>query len=211
MHTITAVKIGSQLKAHEKVRDKLNTVSMEIHVLACQDLLHCATHGDVSLMKHLYDTLGGDKGGPARTATIKQWFVLMSGDQLTAAKGEWKLKKGWKPEGFKLEEAENTPFWTLNPEKEQSKLSLEAILGMLKGFSKRIDSAVEKDTFNGDPDKAKALIAQVVSFADEKAKRLTPQERGEISDTADKILKDGVVTDKDKTPELGQPEQDKVA
>lgn len=185
--TIETVKVASQMKRHTAVAKKIEAVTLEIHEMACQDLLHAATHGDVSLCRHLYDALGGQMSSQ-RTATLKAWFVLMSGNQMTAEKGEWKMKKGWDKSKFQLDTAENTPYWTLAGEKEPTKMSIEQILGFIKGLSKKIDKAVEEDRFNGDPEKAKAIVAAVVDLATERAKRLTAQETGAVSNAADLIL-----------------------
>lgn len=176
--TIAKVNMKSQITKHTKVAKKYETVAMEVHILACEDLQHAMLHGDVSLCKHLYDALGGQNPSHARTASLKAWFVLMSGEQMTAEKGDWKLKKGWKAENFKLEEAENTPYWSLAAEADPKHLTIEAMLNIMRNFSKRIDKASENGTFDGDASKAKELFSNVVSFAEERAKRLTAQEQG---------------------------------
>lgn len=191
--TIQVVQFKTQVKRHEKHAKATLGLDAERHILACEDLQHAALHGDVSLCKHLFDTLGGAESAQ-RTATLKAWFVMMSGDQMTADKGEWKLKKGWTVDKFNLDKAENTPYWTLGGEKAPTAMSFEAFLKMLEGFPKRIDKAVSEDRFNGDPDAVKAIVAGVIDFTKERAKKLTKQQTGELSNQADAILaEDGPV------------------
>lgn len=190
--TIQIVSVKNQMKAHLLHAKSTAKLDLERHILACEDLLHCATHGDVSLCKHLYDVLGGEKSAQ-RSATLKQWFVLMSGNQMTAEKGEWKMKKGWTKDKFTLDVAEEQPYWTLGGEKAPVNLSFEAIMAILKGFGKKIDNAVKNDTFNGDSVAVKSIIDGVVNFAEERAKRLTAQQLGTVSNQADAILKEGEV------------------
>ena len=167
------------MKRHVAHAKKTAEVDSERHIIACEDLAHLAKHGDVSLCKHLYDTLGGAISAQ-RTATLKAWFVLMSGNQLTAEKGEWKLKKGWTADKFTLDVAEDKPYWTLGGEKAPANLSLEAFLGTVKGYIKKIDNAVKEDRFQGDAEKVKAIVNSVLMMAEEKAKRLTAQEAGKV-------------------------------
>lgn len=182
--TIAKVTMKSQIKKHSALAGRNEKLATDIHVAACEDLQHAALHGDVSLCKDLYDKLGGAMSS-ARTATLKAWFVLMSGNQMTAEKGEWKLKKGWTADKFTLDKAEATPYWTLAGEIEPKNLSLEQILKIMGGLTKRIDKAVENDKFKGDSVAAKDIVTAVVDFATERAKRLTAQQRGMAAEVSE--------------------------
>ena len=196
MHTIKEIaSVKDQAARQKKLGVILVQKSLESHTLACEDLFHAARTGDVTLCKHLFDVLGGsEKGASAiRTASLKNWFFEMSGQQIVARKEGWGLKKGWAADKFKLELAEKTPYYA-EPEREPKNLSLAQILNSLAGYVRKVDRAVETDTFNGDPEAAKAILSDVISLANERAKRLTKQQTGEISDKADTILKDGEVS-----------------
>lgn len=180
--------VKTQMKRHESAFKKVSDGNLEIHVLLCEDLQHCAEHGDTSLLKHLYETCGGNGASPVRTQTLMEWVRLMSGNKITAEKGEWKLKKGWKSTDFLLEEAEAKPFWTLRPEPEMKSLSWDAIIGMMKNYLKKIDREAERDNFNGDPEAIKGIMGETINFAEARAKRLSAIQLGTLESQADAIL-----------------------
>lgn len=192
--TIAKVTVKSQMAKHVKLGQANERLGLDIHVAACEDLLHAATHGDVSLCQHLYESLGGKGTSAARTASLKAWFVTMSGKQITAEKGTWKLVPKWTKEKFLMERAETEPYF-IDGEKELPVLSLDKILGMLAGYVKKVDKAVEADRFNGDAEATKAILSGVVDFATERAKRLTAIQTGAVTNQADKIIKEGVVVE----------------
>lgn len=169
--TIEKVTFKAQVAKHIKIAAAYTKVATDVHLAACEDLLHASIHGDVSLCRDLYDKLGGAVS-PARTATLKQWFMSMSGGQMTAEKDTWKLKKGWKPELFLLDQAEASPYWTMGGEVAPKEMSIEAFLKTLAGYAKKIDKAVEEERFTGDPEAAKKLVSQVIDFASARAKLL---------------------------------------
>lgn len=185
------------MKRHTVVAKKYEAVAVEVHVLACEDLMHVVGkgQGDVSLCQHLFVTLGGSLNGKstshARVEALKAWFMEMSGNQMTAEGESWKLKKGWDASKFRTpEEMEATPYWVLTAERPPVNLSFAAFMATLKGWIRKIETADEKGQFNGDPEKIKGLVAGVIDFAEERAKKLTAQELGTVSDQADKLLKE---------------------
>lgn len=161
---------------------------------AFQCLLHASKHGDVTLCERLYKSLGGvDKGRAAaaiRIEALKSWFAKHG--PITARNGKWQIKEGteWKDEkNWTLQEACDRPFWEDMGEERVQPFSVMNILTLLTGMPKRIDNAVEKGSFQGDAVAAKTYAANVLSFAEAEAKRLTPAQRGEHDKTADAILK----------------------
>lgn len=196
---ITSYK--AQVAKHVASAKRHMAQAAEDHITACEDLAHIVAlgkdgkpTGDVSLCQDFYTKLGG-KISPARTATLKAWFVEMSGNQITADKNGWKMKRGWDASKFKLEEAEKTPYWSREGERNPVNLSIAGIVKMIHGLNKKIDKAVSEDRFNGDPDKAKALVSNVINIADAQFKKLTPAETGELEAGADAILSGGNVPD----------------
>lgn len=193
---IAVVQFKAQLKRHLSVAKKYQDAALEVHMLACEDLVHARTHGDVTLCQHLFTTLGGALKGKSyahtRVEALKAWFVAMSGNQMTADGDTWKMKAGWTAEKFAEEEDMlKSPYWTLTAEKKPDNMSWETILKLLQSLPGRIDRAVTQDKFNGDPEKIKGIITGVVSFAEEKAKRLSAKDLGTLEDKADKVLKAG--------------------
>lgn len=164
---------------------------------AFQCLLHASKHGDVTLCKRLYIDLGGTQDGKAAAAAVriealKTWFGKYG--PITAVRGEWKIKNDvdWRDATmWNLEGAVQRPFWEDMGAERVQEVNLETLMNMIKGLSKRIDKAVEEGRFKGDPVKAKAWADNVVSLAEESAKRITPADRGAKDKNLD-VIKNAV-------------------
>lgn len=172
---------------------KLNvSAQVAIHEAAVASLAHCRDHGDVSLCQYGYEQLGG-KNSSTRTNILKVWFARYSGNQMTAEGGTWKMKKPWDPSKFDLEGATQNPYWTLEPQKDIKEMSWETILGSIKGYLKKVDKAASEDKFSGNPDAVKALLTNVIDYADGRAKLLSAQDLGKIkaAQAATSIIENG--------------------
>lgn len=197
------VTIKSQMNRHTAVAKKYEGVALEVHVLACEDLIHAREHGDVTLCQHLFNTLGGvDKGSSfshTRVEALKEWFRKMSGGQITSEGGTWKMLKGWNASKFlSEEEIENTPYWKLTPEKKVQAMTIMEFLKTMKGYIKKFEKADEEGNFKGDFEAAKRIVSEVINLADERVKRLTTVQTGEIELTADKLLEGTGLSDEMK-------------
>jgi hypothetical protein len=179
----------AQVKLHASIAKRYQAIALEVHMAACQDLLHAQSCGDVSLCQNLYNALGGKKSY-ARTATLKEWFRLMSGGQMSAEGDTWKMKKGWSKDKFLMERAEKEAYWTLGGEKDPVPLTLTAILKLITGFTKRIEKAEADHNFQGDPAAAKAILAEIIQIADVRAKKLTAQQLGTVPATVPTVSND---------------------
>jgi hypothetical protein len=204
---IATVALKQQFKNHDKVAAVRAASALLIHQYACEALLHVITlgtdgkpFGDVSACFHLYTALGGKDPSSDRTGTLKSWFKEMSGDQMTAEKGVWKMKKGWSIDKFQMELAEKTPYYSRTSDPEAKAYSLSEIMKFLNGIPKRIQKAQEKDKFQGDAAKITALVVDMTQYLTEKAKRLSAQESGVLEAQADKILAAAPATMEDAAP-----------
>lgn len=186
--------VAAQKALHMELGKQSAELGVRIHEAACQDLLHCYIHGDTSLCQDLYVRLGGgtEAGSPARTASLKAWFVEMSGNQMTADKGQWKMKKGWSKDKFDLAKAEVTPYY-VEPEKEAKKISWYTFFKLLQGFEGKVDKADAEGNFNGNAAAVKTILADIVDLAEKRAARLTAQDKGKVLNQADAILKTNTV------------------
>ena len=157
-------QLGVLVKAVVSLQDKLAT-----HCNEC--LLHLQEHGDVIFIERTINGLPVSQ----RTATIKLWFLKASGEQIVAKKnketGQYVLsmKKGWDKAKIDMVWAEANPFWTLGAEKVPADVSLESLIGIVKGLFGKIDKSVKEGTFVGDAGMAKAVLAPVISLAEHRA------------------------------------------
>lgn len=164
---------------------------------AFQCLLHASKHGDVTLCKRLYIDLGGSLDGKAAAAAVriealKTWFAKHG--PITAVRGEWKIKNDvdWRePENWTLEAAVQRPFWEDMGAERVQEVTLETLMNMIKGLSKRIDKAVEENRFKGDPKAAKDWADNIVDFSAKAAQKMTPAQRGD-KDANLEIIKNAV-------------------
>lgn len=169
-----------------KARGKLVLIGTKfaaaLHVHMCETLLHAQKHGDVSLCQAIFDDLGGDKS-PHRTASIKVWFGKMG--PITAKAGVWKLKENWKPEQFKIAEAEKTPLVdAVGGERKPIDFTLAGWIASLASAPKRVDSALEEHRFKGDPTATKQAMAEIIDFSKATLAKRTPQESGLVATPA---------------------------
>lgn len=177
--TIELRNAGYLNKARGQIISAAGKLGDMLHTHMCECLLHASKHGDVTLAEKLYKELPDGQ----RKESIKLWFGKMG--PITARQGVWSLKKDWKPEMFKLEEAEKSPFWVeFGSERAPQVFSVASLINMLKNAPKRIEKAIKeqqedgKEHFAGDVEASKDFISNLINFADEQAKKLKPQDLG---------------------------------
>ena len=135
----------------------MEKVDAKIHELGCAAMLHAEKHGDVSRMVQLVQAMGKTTRVVGFLVWVEKYSpIRMKRDGTEARIGK---KKGTNDlvVPFNLEVAEARPFWTLleAEEKTAKPLSIEALIGLISGFGKKIDKvqAGESETYElkGDP------------------------------------------------------------
>lgn len=165
-------------------------------------LLHAHKHGDVTLCQRLYKGLGGVTAGKSmalvRVEAFKTW--LRECTPITATReGKFHFMEGKKwqdQENWNLEKAVSTPFWEIEPERVMF-VDFGNFMTILKGWVKKADKAHEEGRFKGDYVAAKELAANVVSFAEKAAEKLTLQQKG-VADITEEAVKASVTSREDR-------------
>lgn len=173
---LSAATIGGNIQSLKAALSPEGTTMQMLADTAVQCLLHAQAHGDVTLSQRLFEAVSinvnGRNKGPVRAEAMKSWFFEMSGRQMTATKGIWGLKKAWTKEAFKIQEAVNSPFWEWAKPEEGQGFSADSALKIIKGLIGRVDKAVEHDKFTGNPVATKAMLSDILSFAEARATKL---------------------------------------
>lgn len=98
-----------------------------VHVTALGAMEHCREHGDVGPLSRLGQALPQMVRVKGYAAWVEAFAPIVIDRATLAAK----LKKGWRPEDFKVDDAEAEPFWLHTLEKEPTAVTAEAILKYL--------------------------------------------------------------------------------
>lgn len=154
MNALTLKQIDKNITWVRTTGSKMDDV---IHATAVAILVHGQEHGDVSRAGKLLAAM--PKSGRAKA--LKAWFETMSPIRF---KDDGTSYLGGKPEArvWLIEEAQATPFWDLNPEKDIKAFDFEA---MMNSLLKRYEKAVEEGKEIKDPAKAAALAARLRAVA----------------------------------------------
>lgn len=182
---LTAKLIAANISRLGKALNPKGPTMTLLHDTAMQTLLHAQQHGDVTLCQRLFEAVGGDTGS-IRGGAMKAWMAAHA--PITAIKGKWSMKKGWKATDFKIEEAGSKPFWEWAGAEKATTITGASIFNVIKGLLKRVDNAVEKGTFKGDPVAVKDALNNVVSFSAAAEAKLSLAQKGEVDETAEVIL-----------------------
>ena len=196
MHTIKAITdTAKQRILHSRLGKDMETLAQETHEALCQDLLHASMHGDVSLCQDICVKMGfGQDYTPAKAAVMKEWLFQFSGKQIVVRTDPrtkekiWGLVKGWSAENFKLEEAQNTPYWTLFKDEIPKKFSLAQIIKMIEGLPRRVENNVTNETFIGDSTAAVEFSNELVDFVKARKAKYSKDQTGETELEADALL-----------------------
>lgn len=153
---------------------------------AVQALLHAYEHGDALRCEQLYKAVG-ESTGAVRGESLKEWFRVMSGQQITAALNKdkvriWKMVTGWSKDKFTLDLALDKPFWEFMGAETVKPVTGMSLLQSIHAAAKRAKSAHEKGNFKGDFKKVEAVLTTISSFADVQFKKLSAIETGEIDE-----------------------------
>jgi len=138
-------------KTQDAIRKSLVGLDQAIHDNAVQCMLHAQEHGDTSLMRRLLVEIIDAKTGYRRQGLIV-WMRTFTPMELTKdninlsgvdAQGE---KRAWR-----IEEAHETPFWSLNAADEVVKpMFQDTWLGKINAATKEFRAAAQ-NTLNGKP------------------------------------------------------------
>lgn len=165
----TAKQLGKDRASLLKLGTAFST-ALHSHMFDC--LVFASVHGQVGPCELLFKEIGGNH----RTESMKSWFIALSGNQIVVRKDKpWGLKKGWKADAFKLDEARVTTMeMLLGKEPSTPKpLTLAQIVSILNGLKPRIEKAVKDNRFEGDVTLAKTFCDNVVKFATKEQAKLT--------------------------------------
>jgi hypothetical protein len=128
----------------QKLGVKLDTL---IHNTAVQCMLHARRqpegHGDVTLMQRLVESLGKS----TRRKGLLVWMEMFSPIRVNGD-GKWGLQDPTRAKNyveFNVGVAAANPFWTLEEadEKVAKPLSIEAFVGIIKGYAAKVAKAEE--------------------------------------------------------------------
>lgn len=186
---LAAATIGSNIDTLGKALGPKSTNIVLLADTAVQVLLHAQKHGDVGLCQRLYESIGGNTGA-IRGESMKLWFGAMAPIRVKRTDGHlvWSLKKGWKADDFKMQEAVDKPFWEWAGAEKVVFFNADNALAIVKGLLKRVDTANEEGKFKGDVTKTKVVLSKVVNLMTAELATMNAIERGEVDpiETSDK-------------------------
>lgn len=118
-------------------------VDETVHMLACSALTHAAEHGDSSLCTLLVQSMPKS----SRRQALIDWNETFGNIKWTMVGEEQKFKKV-KDTECKLEEAYETPFYDLTPDKSTKPFDMSKLLKMLDGVIRKVEKGKEAGTLS---------------------------------------------------------------
>lgn len=169
-----------------------NKLNLLIHTTGVLVLEHAVAHGDCSTAKDLVNAMPASM----RRTMLQLWFETYSPirfqmkDGLAVKVGLLKdTAKGFTP--FNVDEARETPFFTLAEQNPEGKvLDFDAILNMVKGLAKRIDTQIENEKIK--PEDIASARAASVAIAALKLVRVSdkPVENADLNKAVEDVIAD---------------------
>lgn len=154
MQLITNVgQLTAEIRTMARTARELDS---QLHVLGCSALNHAATKGagDASLLTMWFQGL--PKASRAKGAAV--WLEGMGPLTVDRKTGVVRVKRGWKPEDFRIAAAIATPFWGHTSEREPGEMDLES-------FKRFIHRVAEGDFLNKEGKVTRKVTAEARDFA----------------------------------------------
>lgn len=152
---LEAKAVNARIDAFQKSGKELDT---EVHILAVSCLFHAEKHGDNTLATRLVHAMPG----AGRTKALIYWFTVFGA--LKWSKDDKGVEKFLKDDKrtYRLEEAENTPFYSYTKEKNPKPFSLEDIIKSVQGKLKKAaeEGKLSVDSLNAFVKGMEGVVAQ---------------------------------------------------
>lgn len=127
----------------------------DVHQVACSTLVHVREHGDYTLIEKLIRALPAQ----SRHKALAYWYNHFAKGamvvEVSKAGVKVKLSKERTPEMFRVDEAVETPFWSLTTEKDVEPLTIAQWL-------KRIERMAQYEAKEGQPQR---FAPELIGFA----------------------------------------------
>lgn len=165
----------------DAIKTSTKSLQTEVHDCAVQALLWASLHGDVTALTRLVHAV---KGTAIRRDSLVSWAKAFGpirwakNDTKAGGKQEgFKLNINRKPEMWKIEEAQKTPFWARESEGSSSKVNLDfgKFLNRLDSLSNQIQKAIDEGKIPvEDIAKVQTLRSNVIALFNKESKASKP-------------------------------------
>lgn len=206
---LTVKVIGTRITLFLK---NYTNMAKECHSLLVQCMLHAQEHGDCGPMQRLihgmYDSADSTRSKAFGYVKGAEAWIREFSPIAWDNNGVFALRKGDKAPEWRVELANQTPFWMLNDQAAPDRtMDLEALLKAIQGFIKRAETKDSEGLYEGDVQKDIAIAKDLQNILLRKAPVLqeviTEEPRGDA-------LKARVASGEVRVIKKGSPEHDKA-